>query len=276
MNRRSDKRILALANELARPLYAQFPMVQPLQPPEGAAAGDVRVDVFETYPEELAALVGPVRAAQERYGSWKEIGILTRDNGTAADVFKVLSEAEIPVEIVGLKGLLALPEVAEVVAVLTLLQDLTANSALLTVLAGPRWAIGPRDLAHPRRACRGAGRRPGRPRRARSGRSVDEELADAVEGADPTEVVSLSDALDDPGDAPYSTEARERFALLSEELRRLRQHAGEPLLDLVRRIIDTIGLDVELASSVSPGCTGAPRQPGPVREGRLGVPGDRR
>ena len=32
----------------------------------------------------------------------------------------------------------------------------------------------------------------------------------------------------------------------------LRTHAGEPLLDLVRRIIDTTGIDVELASSVSP------------------------
>ena len=33
------------------------------------------------------------------------------------------------------------------VATLTLLHDVTANAALLTLLAGPRWAIGPRDLA---------------------------------------------------------------------------------------------------------------------------------
>ena len=55
----------------------------------------------------------------------------------------------------------------------------------------------------------------------------------------------------DPETAAYSPEARERFAELAGELRRLRQHAGDPLLDLVRRIIDTSGLDVELASSVS-------------------------
>ena len=36
------------------------------------------------------------------------------------------------------------------------------------------------------------------------GISVAEELQRAVEGADPTEVVSLSDALADPGDLPYS------------------------------------------------------------------------
>jgi DNA helicase-2/ATP-dependent DNA helicase PcrA len=68
-------------------------------------------------------------------------------------------------------------------------------------------------------------------------------------------VVSLADALDDPGEpdrGAYSAEALERFALLSGELSRLRHHVGEPLLDLVRRIIDTTGVDVELASSVSP------------------------
>ncbi|WP_447646644.1 3'-5' exonuclease [Nocardioides zeae] len=32
----------------------------------------------------------------------------------------------------------------------------------------------------------------------------------------------------------------------------LRTHVGEPLLDLVRRIVDTCGIDVELASATSP------------------------
>jgi DNA helicase-2/ATP-dependent DNA helicase PcrA len=249
VNRRSDRRILDLANRLARPLYAQFPMVKELEAAPGAAPGELRSSVHETYDEELAALAGQVREAHERFGSWREIGVLTRDNATAADVFTALSEADVPVEIVGLKGLLALPEVAEVVATLTLLQDLTANASLLLLLTGPRWAVGPRDLALlGRRAAELAGTR--ERGRGRS-RSVDEELADAVAGADPTEVASLSDALDSPGDGGYSPEARERFALLSEELRRLRQHVGEPLLDLVRRIVDTIGIDVELASSVS-------------------------
>ena len=90
------------------------------------------------------------------------------------------------------------------------------------------------------------------PRERERLRDLAEELEAAVSGADPTEVVSLSDALEDPGEGDYSAEARERFALLAGELRYLRAHAGEPLLDLVRRIIDTTGIDVELASSVSP------------------------
>ncbi|HET8559478.1 MAG TPA: ATP-dependent DNA helicase [Marmoricola sp.] len=251
VNRRSDVRILEVANRLATPLYAAFDQVQPLEPKPGAELGEVRTAVHETLADELAWLPDRVLAVREEMAepSWREIGVLTRDNSTAAEVFDALTAREIPVEIVGLQGLLRLPEVAEVVASLSLLHDLTANADLLTLLNGPRWAIGPRDLALlGRRARELAG---GGPLRAGAG-SVGDSLARAVEGADPTELVSLCDALDDPGGAPYSPEARERFALLSAELRMLRGHVGEPLLDLVRRIIDTSGLDVELDSSVSP------------------------
>jgi DNA helicase II / ATP-dependent DNA helicase PcrA len=252
VNRRSDQRILDVANRLAAPLRRAAALVQPLSAPPDAAAGEVRTAVLSTYADELEWLPDQVKQAHAAVPGrpWSEIGVLTRDNAHAADVFDALSDAEIPVEIVGLQGLLRLPEVAEVVATLTLLHDLTANAELLTLLTGPRWSIGARDLALlGRRAAALAGGR--QPRRV-EGMSIREELATVVVSADPTEIPSLSDALDDPGDGDYSIEARERFALLSDELRRLRRHVGEPLIDLVRRIVDTTGIDVELASSVSP------------------------
>jgi DNA helicase-2/ATP-dependent DNA helicase PcrA len=253
VNRRSDARILEAANDLARPLYAQFASVRALEPKPRADPGVVRVAVHRTYDDELAWLATQVVGAHRSMTtpSWREIGVLTRDNAHAADVFDALTRAEVPVEIVGLQGLLRLPEVAEVVATLTLLHDLTANAELLTLLTGPRWSVGTRDLAllgqRARRLTRVTD-----PRGRERARDLGEELEAAVAGADPTEVVSLSDALEDPGDAAYSAEARERFGLLAGELRYLRSHAGEPLLDLVRRIVDTTGIDVELASSVSP------------------------
>ncbi|QZY30773.1 DEAD/DEAH box helicase [Nocardioides coralli] len=249
VNRRSDARILEVANRLAAPLHEQFEQVRPLEP-GGAEAGVVQTVVHESYAEELAWLTDQVRLAhgEGRAGSWREIGVLVRDNAHAADVFDALTAADVPVEIVGLKGLLRLPEVAEVLATLTLVHDLTANSELLALLTGPRWAIGPRDLALlGRRARELADARQGRA----TGGTLAEELAHAVTGAEPTEVTALSDALADPGDLPYSTVARERFALLAAELRHLRGHAAEPLLELVRRIIDVCGIDVELAASVS-------------------------
>ncbi len=250
VNHRSDSRVLQVANRLAAPLMAAAPVVAPLEPRLGAAPGAVRAAVLTTYDEELTWLAGQVRAAHAVTGGWDRIGVLTRDNAHAADVFRALSAADVPVEIVGLKGLLALPEVAEVVAILTLLHDLTANAELLTLLTGPRWAIGPRDLALLGRRARELAGAPSAADRDQE-RTLSDDLAAAVTGADPTEVLSLSDALDDPGEAGYSAEARDRFARLSAELRRLRGHVGEPILDLVRRIVDTTGIDVELASSVS-------------------------
>ena len=254
VNRRSDARILATANHLAADLYATRPDLLPLEPKPGAADGEVRAVVHDTFDDELAWLAEQVIATHTTLAAgkdgpvWKEIGVLTRNNAHAAAVFDALTAREVPVEIVGLKGLLRLPEVAEVVATLSLVQDVTANTALLTLLAGPRWAIGPRDLAL-------LGRRAGDLAGSRTGGEafvdVQAQLAAAVEGADPTEIASLCDALDDPGEADYSPEARERFALLAAELRRLRTAIGEPILDLVRRIIDVTGIDVELASSVS-------------------------
>ncbi|MBB3043304.1 ATP-dependent DNA helicase [Nocardioides soli] len=251
VNRRSDARILEVANRLAEPLYERFGQVEPLVAKPDADRGEVTTRVFTTHADELAWLADAVRAAHDPdvEGGWARIGVLTRDNAHAEDVFDALTGAGIPVEIVGLSGLLRLPEVAEVVATLHLLHDVTANASLLTLLTGPRWVIGPRDLRLlSQRALEIAGRRG----RGATPESITDHLLDIADGIDPAELPSLDDALAAPGELAYSAEALERFALLSAELRMLRTYVGEPLLDIVRRIIDTSGTDVELASAVSP------------------------
>ncbi len=257
-NRRSDARIIDVANHLAGDLYTQSSASARLVAAPGAAPGAVHALVHETYDDELAWLAQTVIATHGELSAinegpaWNRIGVLTRDNSHAAAVFDALSSREVPVEIVGLKGLLRLPEVSEVVATLALIDDVTANAELLTLLAGPRWAVGARDLALLGQRARELVRTSGSPRGAGSPAGLGELLAQAVLGADPSEVASLCDALEDPGPGDYSSAARERFGLLADELRRLRAAVGEPILDLVRRIIDVTGIDVELASSVSP------------------------
>lgn len=278
VNRRSDRRILDVANVLAQPLLEeQAGLVEPLEWKPDAEEGVVRSVVHRTAADELEWLVAEVRAAHSRIqeqalagarrarlekrfddardldekaaACWKEVGVLVRTNKEGADAYDALSAAGIPVEIVGLGGLVRLPEVAQVVATLSLLEDLTDNASLLTLLAGPRWEIGVRDLAL-------LGRRSVDLARGQwqdvDGRTIAEELSDSVAGADPTELASLNEALESPGDLPYSPEARERFARLADELAHLRSFVGEPLLDLLRRIIDVTGLDTELSSATSP------------------------
>ncbi|WP_454226992.1 3'-5' exonuclease [Propioniciclava flava] len=76
-----------------------------------------------------------------------DTAVLARRNQHIRPLYGELLARGIPVEIVGLDGLLAVPEVADVVAVLRVLGDATANPDVVRILTGPRWAIGPTDLA---------------------------------------------------------------------------------------------------------------------------------
>ena len=95
-----------------------------------------------------------------------------------------LRDRGVPCEVVGLGGLLHEPEVVDVVSTLRVLADPTAGAALLRLLTGPRWRLGPRDLdALGRRARRlavrpvgpvagrAAGDGAGAPRRPTTGRA---------------------------------------------------------------------------------------------------------
>jgi DNA helicase-2/ATP-dependent DNA helicase PcrA len=250
-NRRSQSRIIDVANDIAAPLYTVHAGSSALMPGPGAGEGTVRAALLETLSDELDFLARELPAVHRRphRPSWSSIGVLVRDNTMASAVHEALNAVGVPVEVIGLSGLLTTPEVSEVVATLAVLHDVTANASMLALLTGPRWAIGVRDLALlGRRAHRLAGS--GAPPSA-DGTAVSDELERAVTGVDPADVVSLVEALENPGDAPYSAEALERFAALAAELKELRRYVGEPLLDLVRRVIDVTAIDVELASSRS-------------------------
>jgi DNA helicase-2/ATP-dependent DNA helicase PcrA len=247
-NRRSGIRILDAANELASPLRALHPQVAPLVAPATSRkpAGGLRVALHETYAEEIswvADRVGEIVAGGEVRPA--EVAILCRARSDFPALVRALGERDVPVDVVGLDGLLAMPEVAEVVAVLEVLHDSTANPSLVRLLSGPRWRIGLRDLALlGDRAAHLAGSH-GR----REDADVDQQLDDAVAGVDPADIVSLLDAVDDPGRLPYDPVALVRFAALSAEIRSLRRSIGDPLPDLVHRVITVTGLDVEMSAS---------------------------
>ena len=73
--------------------------------------------------------------------------MLVRRNADAAPMADALTARGVPVEVVGLAGLLAVPEVADVVAMLRLVADPGAGAAAMRVLTGPRWRLGGRDVA---------------------------------------------------------------------------------------------------------------------------------
>ncbi|MGN6723554.1 MAG: UvrD-helicase domain-containing protein [Marmoricola sp.] len=250
VNRRSHRRILQVANNLAAPLYEALDAVRPLESPADVGDGVVETHVFESQAEELAWLCEAIRTDHHAGVRWSKIAVLTRDNDSGAACFDALSTAGIPVEIVGLAGLLRLPEVAEVVACLTLMQDPLANASLVTLLSGARWSVGPRDLTLLGARAKELARQ--HTAGAEQPTSDEDALVEIADGLDPAEIPALIDALEDPGEAPYSDRARQVFAAVQSELRTLRRSVGEPLLDIVRRVIDMTGLDLELASATTP------------------------
>ena len=186
-----------------------------------------------------------------------DIAVLCRKRAQFVPLRHAIEARGIPVEVVGLGGLLVVPEVQDVVATLRVLHDAGASDALARLLTGPRWRIGPRDLvALGRRAralARGEGDRPTAPAEppGRPGHG-DQDAADALAEAitDLTaETGSLVEALDDLGEpGAYSRVGYARMHALAGELRRLRAHIGRPLADLTAEAERVLGLDIEVAA----------------------------
>ncbi|WP_415951077.1 UvrD-helicase domain-containing protein [Streptomyces sp. KLOTTS4A1] len=253
-NRRSGGRLLDLANTLAEPLRELHEGVEALRPAPGAERdGTVRIALTATHREELEWLADSIAHLVRTGREPKDIAVLCRTAGDFAEIQGALVARDIPVEVVGLSGLLHLPEVADLVAVCEVLQDPGANASLVRLLTGPRWRIGPRDLALLGRRARLLVHHPADPE------DPDARLAAAVEGTDPAEVISLADALDtflEPAESetadaglPFSPDARVRFARLATELRELRRSLADPLMDVLHRVLAVTGLDVELSAS---------------------------
>ncbi|MFF4209825.1 UvrD-helicase domain-containing protein [Streptomyces sp. NPDC001796] len=256
-NRRSGGRLLDLANGLAAPLRAMHAGVEALRPAPGAERdGLVRCALLRTHSEEIDWIADSLAHLVRTGTAPGEIAVLCRTATDFAEIQGALVARDIPVEVVGLSGLLHLPEVADLVAVCEVLQDPGANASLVRLLTGPRWRIGPRDLALLGRRARLLVSHA----RVDGDEDPDRRLAAAVEGVDPSEVISLADALDTflelPMEAereddglPFSHDARVRFARLAAELRDLRRSLADPLMDVLHRVLAVTGLEVELSAS---------------------------
>ncbi len=262
---RNTGRVLAAAGALQADLRAAAPEVPLLTAPPGRAdRGQVACALLDSAADEagwvaaqVAALLrlDPGTAPDGR--PWPDgrdsgvrpadIAVLCRKRAQFPAIRAALEAAGIPVEVVGLGGLLTVPEVADIVATLRVLHDPVASDALARLLTSPRWRIGPADLVALGRRARALASA-AEPDRARPAPASADPLAQAV--TDLTrDTGSLVEALDDPGDpGQYSAAAAERLAALAQELRTLRAHVARPLPDLVTEVERALRLDIEVAA----------------------------
>ncbi|WP_396923272.1 ATP-dependent helicase [Mycolicibacterium sp.] len=163
--------------------------------------------------------------------------VLVRRNADAAPMADALTARGVPVEVVGVAGLLAVPEVADLVAMLRLVADPAAGSAVMRILTGPRWRFGARDIAALWHRAVELDDRP----------AGEQTAADIVAQAAPdADAACLADAICDPGAAEqYSPKGYERIVALGRELTMLRAHLSHPLPELVAEVRRVLGLDAE-------------------------------
>ncbi|GGP11730.1 ATP-dependent helicase [Nonomuraea glycinis] len=262
---RNGDRVLDVAARVQLPLRMEAREVPVLVPgPNRVDRGRVTCAFHETAEDEarwiadgIAGLLGKEVAPDGLPWGEKErkktlaiqpqdVAILARKRSQFPALRRALEARDIPVEVVGLGGLLTVPEVNDIVATLRVLYDPTAGDALARLLAGPRWRIGPADLRALGELARELNRE------SRDGRRADDPL-DQVVADLAEERGSLVDALDELPDREawlrsFSPLAATRLVALAHELRQLRSHTGQPLPDLISEIERRLGLDIEVAA----------------------------
>jgi DNA helicase II / ATP-dependent DNA helicase PcrA len=246
---RNDQVVLAAANQVAAPLRAGATRVAvpELTARPHADRGTVSgrfLDSVEDEADAVAEFVAerwrPATPGSERVTA----AVLCRKRSQFGALRHALRARGLPVEVVGLGGLLSTPEVVDLVAALQAAYDPLRGDALVRLLTGARTRLGAADLhALAGWAAELAGRRSGRDRAA------GVEL-DAIDER------SLVDALDDlprPGwrsasGRSLTDEGRRRLLELAGLLRTLRAHAYLPVPDLVVEAERLLGLDIEVAA----------------------------
>lgn len=262
---RNSAAVLTAANAVLAPLAtpaspgagAAVP-VQELRARAGAPAGVVELAFeadLDTEADRVAAWFARVRAERAEAGRSTTGAILFRSKKHMVRFGDALGRRGIPHRILGLGGLLSTPEVVDVVCVLRVISDPSAGSALIRLLAGPRWSIGLPDL----RELAALARRLARHDAALQ--PLAPEVVERIRSSAGDDDGSLVDALDfvlrqrpDHGWlGGFTPEARARLREAASVFAGLRQASGMPIPELVRLIELELRLDVELAANESRG-----------------------
>lgn len=239
---RNPPEALRLANAVSEQARKRSVSVRELLPRPDAEPGIIRAALLTDVVAERNWVADQVAARYRATPTPPTAAVLVRRNADAAPMAEALTARGIPVEVVGLAGLLSIPEVADVVAMLRLVVDPTGGAAAMRVLTGPRWRLGARDIAALwQRAVELDVPPPGQLG------AMERIVAQAAPDAD---TACLADAICDPGPAElYSSAGYQRIIALGRELTGLRAHLGHPLPDLIAEVRRVLGVDAEVRAA---------------------------
>ena len=252
---RNGHRILDVANGLVRPLAAltRVPVVQ-LEPGPMASALPVSVIVEERVTEEAeaAALWLKERLVPNAAGVLPSAAMLFRARSTQRFFIDALRLHGVPFHVLGIGGLMAEPEIADLVCALSVVNNPASGSELVRLLAGSRWRIGVADLQALGRVA--SWLRDRDYRQQPLDKDVREALRSSVADG---EGGSIVDALDFVATAKPGHVALENFSEVGllrlkdagQTFARLRARSALDLLDFVTFVEQELLLDIEVAAN---------------------------
>ncbi|AZZ54597.1 ATP-dependent DNA helicase [Rathayibacter iranicus] len=258
---RNGHGVLAAANAVVEPLSAGSAVpVDTLAAGPGASGHPVELTFPETIEEEADDVArwfaGRLRESLEPPSA----AILFRVRAHMDRFAAALAKHGVRYHILGIGGLLRQPEIADLVAALTVVEDPAAGSELVRLLAGARWRLGVRDLKALRDLASWLAARDHAHRllpeevRERMRASVTEgeggsivEALDFIAARRPGE----DGRLDHSALGAFSEEGLRRLRQAGTLVARLRARAGLDLLDFVTLVEQELGLDIEVEANES-------------------------
>ena len=244
---RNDKIILAAANAISAQIKADGgQQVVELEARDDAGPGELAYGIYETVETESQAIAEYFKALWNPEEK-KTFAVLVRKRSQIPSIESALREQGLPVEVIGIGGLIHIPEVADVVTLMKIITDPDAGSSLMRHLTGPRINLGPRDIA-----ALGAFSRERAKLLHADSKSFIKKIAagnpDQLE-ADDQFAGSIIDALDEITSAKkggFSDLGYQRLISFAQDLRRLRSRAGGQITDLITEIENYLTLESEI------------------------------
>lgn len=233
---RNSATVLAVANDIASPLRQASPVpVKEVAAAPHAGVGSVHVLRSLTHRDEAREVASWVAERWfDHSGVWTgaSAAVLCRNRAQFDTVVAELRAQHLPVEVVGLGGLLNAPELVDVVALLWAVHDPSRGDQVIRLLTGPVCRLGAADL------------------------DALWTWARHLVADYPDESATLGEAIDHLPPSGWTSSrgtsltsiARKRLSSLSSVITSLRALVGMPLPDLLVEAERSIGLDVEVAA----------------------------
>lgn len=244
---RNDKIILTAANTISAEIKrAGGQQVVELEARKGAGDGELAYGIYETVDSEAQAIAEYFKALWNP-AAGKSFAVLVRKRSQITSIENALRAQGLPVEVIGIGGLIHIPEVADVVTLMKVITDPDAGSSLMRHLTGPRINLGPRDIA-----ALGAFSR----ERAKALHADSKSFIKKIAAGNPDQLEaddqfagSIIDALDEISAAKksaFSDRGYQRLFTFTQDLRRLRSRAGGQITDLITEIENYLTLETEI------------------------------